>query len=99
VESVSLSPLKMEDARRLEAMSEEYQQRFDKKFLERRRSFTIGDAGDIEGLRDMMSTGYQFTDSSAPTAALEQIVSMGGRGEAGADDIHMRPISLGRRKK
>ena len=100
-EAAALSPLKMEDAVRLEAMSEQYQKTMDlQEPVRRRRCFTIHDASDHSSIHDMMKTGYQYTDSSAPTAALEQIVTMGGRSDSDSDDdIHMFPssISMGRR--
>ena len=103
--AAALSPLKMEDAVRLEAMSEQYQKTMDtKEPVNRRRCFSIHDASDHLSIHDMMKTGYQYTDSSAPTAALEQIVTMGGRSDSDDDDdIHMlpspipSPISMGRR--
>ena len=100
-EAAALSPLKMEDAVRLEAMSEQYQKTMDtKEPVNRRRCFSIHDASDHVSIHDMMKTGYQYTDSSAPTAALEQIVTMGGRSDSDDDDdMYMLsiPISMGRR--
>lgn len=68
--------------------------------MERRRSFTIGDASDLAAIQALHESGYTFTQQKPTGVALEQIVTMQRESLVGApDDAYMRPISLGRSKK